>query len=627
MLEYALGYLMDRKPIFPVCFATGKGRCLQHGACKNAGKTPLVAWKRFQTELPTEEEVIRWWGGKTPANIGLATGELSGIVILDTDSGDAWKEALRRGVPNTPSVRTGKPGGCHFHFRHPGVDVTNFAGRLPGVDFRGDGGYAILPPSQHESLIRYRWIEGTQSLEHAEVPEWLMELLKGSTGLQGQESQDHVPLDLEQILRGIPEGQRDEMIWRYACKLRGDDVPQDYAEIMVRQAARVCRPPFNEDDAAEKVRRAYREYQPSVVLEVPEQGASVPGHEAQPSALIELDYPIQTLAELMARPAQEIKELVEGLLFAGRTTWIFSDPNAGKTLTTIALGLHVAAGQPFCGLAVQQGAVLLIEEDSSLEVIKEYVDMLSDIYGFDLENMPFYINTLQGLRVTDARGVALARTAIKAAVERSGETLVLVIWDTTETLVPSDKFSTREFDPFGQCLRATVNDGIANAVLDHTRKSPQQGPKGAAWKAPTEPSALLELLYGARAKSAIADVMIHLSGGLKGAGIRATFCKMRGELPAPVDLQFLPDTGFTVSPAQRTTRTPTEQKIIKWLNSQPVDWYLLAEIVAGAEVTQRSGERALSAMKQRRLVHRDDSRATKSGALYRLNSLPDVSFS
>lgn len=622
MLEYALGYLMDRKPIFPVCFAVSKGRCLQHGVCKNAGKTPLVAWKRYQTELPTEEDVTRWWGGNTPANIGMATGELSGIVILDTDSGDAWKEALRRGVPHTPSVRTGKPGGCHFHFKHPGIDASNFAGRLPGIDFRGDGGYAMLPPSQHENGIRYRWIEGTQSQPHAEVPEWVMALLTGSAGTDGTVNQDRVPLDLDQILRGIPEGQRDDTIWRYACKLRGDNVPMDYAEVMVRQAARACRPPFNEDTAAEKVRRAYREYQPSIVLEAPE-----PVQQAAPSPPTELDYPIQTLAELMARPTQEIRELVEGLLFAGRTTWIFSDPNAGKTLTTIALGLHIAAGLPFCGLAVEQGAVLLIEEDSSLEVIKEYVDMLSDIYGFNLDTLPFYINTLQGLRVTDARGVALARLAIKAAVERSGETLVLVIWDTTETLVPSDKFSTREFDPFGQCLRATVNDGIANAVLDHTRKSPQQGAKGAAWKAPTDPPSLLELLYGARAKSAIADVMIHLGGGLKGAGIRATFCKMRGELPAPVDLQFLPDTGFSVSPTQRTTRTPTEQKIVKWLNGQPVEWYLLAEIVEGAAVTQRSGERALSAMKQRRLVQRDDTRADKNGSRYRLNAVPDARFS
>jgi hypothetical protein len=632
MLEYALGYLMDRRPIFPVCFATGKGRCLQHGACSNPGKLPLVAWKRYQTELPTEADVARWWGGKTQANIGMATGDLSGVVVLDTDSGDAWKEALRRGIPNTPSVRTGKPGGCHFHFQHPGVDVSNFAGKLAGIDFRGDGGYVLLPPSQHASGPRYRWIEGTQSLEHATVPDWLMELLAANPGVNGTASGEHAPLDLDLILRGVPEGQRDETIWRYACKLRGDDVPLQYAETMVRQAARLCRPPFNEDAAAEKVRRAYRGYQPSVVLEVPEGGLSAPGHEpvkvilADPEPT-ELDYPIQTLAELMARPVQEIRELVEGLLFAGRTTWIFSDPNAGKTITALALGLHIAAGVPFCGLEVQQGAVLLLEEDSSLEVIKEYVDMLSDIYGFDLDTMPFYINTLQGLRVTDARGIAMARLAIKAAVDRSEETLVLVIWDTTETLVPSDKFSTREFDPFGQCLRATVNDGIANAVLDHTRKPPQQGVKGAAWKPPTDPASLLELLYGSRAKSAIADVMIHLGGGLKGTGIRATFCKMRGELPAPVDIQFQPDTGFTVSPMQRETRTPTEQKIVKWLNSQPVDWYLLAEIIEGSAVPHRSGVRALIALRQRRLVQRDDSRGDKSGARYRLNSVPDASFS
>lgn len=628
MLEYALGYLMDRWPIFPVCFATGKGRCIQHGACTNAGKRPLVEWKRYQTELPTDADVARWWGGNAQANIGMATGELSGVVVLDADSGEAWKEILRRGPTNTPSVRTGKPGGVHFHFRHPGVDVSNFAGKLAGIDFRGDGGYVLLPPSQHASGPRYRWIEGTQSLDHAAVPGWLMELLTATPSANGTASQgDYTPLDLDLILRGVPEGQRDETIWRYACKLRGDDVPIQYAETMVRQAARLCRPPFSEDAAAEKVRRAYREYQPSVVLEVPEGGLSAPGHEAKTDvAPAELDYPTQTLWELMQRPTPEIKELVEGILFAGRTTWMFSDPNTGKTIFALALGMHIAAGKPFCGLEVQQGSVLLIEEDSSLDVINGYVTMLSEVYGFDMPSMPFRINTVQNLRIIDVRGLATARLAIKSAAEKLGGSLALVIWDTTETLVPSEKFSTREFDLFGQCLRSTVNEGTANLVIDHTRKAPHQGAKGAAWKIPTDPSALLELLYGARAKSAIADVMLHIGGRLEG-GIHATFCKMRGELPAPLDIQFQPDTGFTVSPVQRTTRTPTEQKIVKWLNGMPIDWYLLADIIEGAGVTHRSGVRALIAMKQRRLVQRDDSRATKDGAMYRLNALPETSFS
>lgn len=374
---------------------------------------------------------------------------------------------------------------------------------------------------------------------------------------------------------------------------------------------------------------------PSFTFELPPEGIWLPGHEprqsvGQASGQVNPGpetpapaYPIQTLAELMARPIHEAAPLVEGLLWANRTHWWFSDPNVGKTLVLLAAGLHMAAGQPFCGLPVRQGAVLLIEEDSSLSVIAEYTDMLCDIYGFDLDALPFYVNVVQGLRLLSAEGRLLALQAIASCPQKP----CLVIWDTAERLVPSDKFNTRELDQFGQALQANVNDGIANAVVDHTTKHPPAGPKGAPYKPPTEPAELLNLLYGARAKSAISDVMTYFGGTLKGGNVKGVFCKMRGELPTPIDIQFQPDTGFTIQAAPRSTRTPTEQKIVQWLNHHAVNWYPMAEIIAGAEVQERTGRRALVALKGRRIVERDESKADKQGAFYRLAAGPEVAFS
>ena len=371
---------------------------------------------------------------------------------------------------------------------------------------------------------------------------------------------------------------------------------------------------------------------PRVEIELPPGGISLPGHESKRAGGTvngtvnepgtEVVYPIQTLAQLMAKPMVEAEQLVEGLLWAARTHWWFSDPNVGKTLVLLGLGLHIAAGRAFCGLQVKQGAVLLIEEDSSLSVLTDYVDMLCGIYDFDLDSLPFYINEIQGLRITNADGRAVALQAIRACPGP----LSLIVWDTAERLVPSDTFTSRELDQFGQLLQWTVNQGISNAVVDHTKKPPAPV-KGAKPKPPTEPTELVNLLYGARAKGAISDVMTHFGGGLKSGNVKATFCKMRGELPSPLDIQFQPDTGFTIQAPPRATRTPTEQKIVKWLNSRPVDWYLLADIIAGAEVAERSGKRAVIALKERRLIEKDESRADRDGAMYRLRAAPEAVFS
>jgi hypothetical protein len=372
---------------------------------------------------------------------------------------------------------------------------------------------------------------------------------------------------------------------------------------------------------------------PPIEIELPPGGISVPGYvekrrngtvveqRAASESSSEAVYPIQTLAQLMSKPMVEAEQLVEGLLWAGRTHWWFSDPNVGKTLILLAMGLHISAGRSFCGLQVKQGAVLLIEEDSSLSVLTEYVDMLCEIYGFDLESLPFYVNEIQGLRITNVDGRAVALAAIKACPKP----LELIIWDTAERLVPSETFTSRELDQFGQLLQWAVNQGISNTVVDHTKKPPPP-PKGVKPKPITDPAELVNLLYGARAKGAISDVMTHFGGGLKSGNVKATFCKMRGELPASVDIQFQPDTGFTIQAPPRATRTPTEQRIVKWLNSRPVDWYLLGDIIAGADVTERSGKRAVIALKGRRLIEKDEERSDRSGAMYRLRAAPEAVF-
>lgn len=100
--------------------------------------------------------------------IGMPTGEASGFDILDVDprhNGHLWLMAHAERLPRTQVHRT-RGGGIHLIFRHhPGI--RNSASRIaPGIDVRGCGGYAVIPPSQGYSILL--------RAEVAFWPEWLL---------------------------------------------------------------------------------------------------------------------------------------------------------------------------------------------------------------------------------------------------------------------------------------------------------------------------------------------------------------------------------------------------------------------------------------------------------------------
>ncbi len=93
------------------------------------------------------------------ANVAIATGAISGLVVIDIDGPDGEASlATLPPMPETRIVQTGR--GRHLYFAHPGGAVPNSAGKLgKGIDVRGDSGYVVAPPSRH--LIRpYEVIRG-----------------------------------------------------------------------------------------------------------------------------------------------------------------------------------------------------------------------------------------------------------------------------------------------------------------------------------------------------------------------------------------------------------------------------------------------------------------------------------
>jgi hypothetical protein len=127
---------------------------------------PKRTWQPYQARLPTEDEVTGWWQMCSNANIGIVTGEISGIIVLDLDGPEV---AQHREIPTTPISLTGN--GMHIFFRYTGT--RSF--RRAGMDLKADGGYVVAPPSVHPSGRRYEWQLGP-FIEPANLPDWLMEM-------------------------------------------------------------------------------------------------------------------------------------------------------------------------------------------------------------------------------------------------------------------------------------------------------------------------------------------------------------------------------------------------------------------------------------------------------------------
>lgn len=158
----ALRYAEHGWPVVPLHTPTAVDVCsCPHGPdCGSPGKHPRT--RTGLAEATTDLEVVDgWWRRWPDANIGVATGEVSGLVALDVDlpHGPRSLERLEQTVgpvPATCTQRTGS-GGSQLLFAHPGGQVRNRVAVRPGLDVRGDGGYIVVPPSLHASGDRYVW--------------------------------------------------------------------------------------------------------------------------------------------------------------------------------------------------------------------------------------------------------------------------------------------------------------------------------------------------------------------------------------------------------------------------------------------------------------------------------------
>lgn len=195
LLEAALAYAARGWPVFPcnprvdppdTPSKQRKSKApLVPGPDKDANDKPIPHTGGLWRASTDPEQIRAWWAKFPKALIGMPTGARSGVFVIDLDPKDAPLETVLRTLhdavgplPQGPRTET-QSGGLHIWFKLPdeGAIPKNSAGRLERIDWRGDGGYVIVPPSTMADGKAYRWLVSPDDLAFPEAPLELLDLV------------------------------------------------------------------------------------------------------------------------------------------------------------------------------------------------------------------------------------------------------------------------------------------------------------------------------------------------------------------------------------------------------------------------------------------------------------------
>ncbi len=453
LADAALDYLACGWGVIPL-HSVREGRCsCAYPDCSSPGKHPRIQWEPYKTCVPTVDEVRSWWKRWPEANIGIVTGAVSGLLVLDVD-GEQGRETLRdlklRTCP-TVIAKTGG-GGWHYFYRHPGGNHPNTTGKIgPKVDSRGDGGYVVAAPSSHKSGNRYEWATSPADCPLADPPPWLSEVNKPDGG-----TAKAVPLPEQ-----IPKGQRETWLTSLAGSMRQRGASEEtmLAAIRVENANR-CEPPLP-DQQVRKIASSVVRYDPgqrssifagkkAVTDEASEEGTDQPPEPR-----------FRTASELRSIASERPEWLVENLVAKGCVTFLAGKVKAGKTTFAVALCGAVVRGESFLGYPANRAGVLYLTEERA----PTFRANLERAGVLDAEGFALLLHHEAGELTWPEMVVAAADHAVKI-----GAALLVVDTLSHWAGVQDENDSAQAIEAM-RSLQIAAAGGLAVLVVAHGRKS------------------------------------------------------------------------------------------------------------------------------------------------------------
>ena len=445
LLAAARAYARRGWAVLPLYEPDREGGCsCRRSGCTSAGKHPRTP--NGVHDATTDDDTIRrWWTRWPAANIGVATGERSGVVVLDVDPrhGGAValeeREATYGRLPSTPSVSTG--GGGYHHVFSLTEDVAASRELAPGLELKANGAYVVAPPSLHSSGRTYRWErdEGPHEVPLAQPPTWLS--APALVAALGSSDRDH-----------FREGERNDHLFRIACLLRRLGLDQQVIEEHVQHTnAGLCRPPLPGTEVHQIAASAAR-YALEQELEAAHVLTSHPDK-----------FKLHTINDLMALPPPQW--LIRGVMEEGTLAVLYGPSGGGKTFVALDWALSLATGSQWHGLFVKQGPVVYIAAEGGAG-IKKRVRAWLNREGLTDDPPAFFI--LEAPQLRDVEDVVLLLRRIR---ERTRQPSLIVIDTFAASAVGADENTARDVGEWIAAARRIQREtGATVMAVHHTGK-------------------------------------------------------------------------------------------------------------------------------------------------------------
>ena len=211
-------------------------------------KNPMVrGWPDLAT---TDPKLIRQWAAEHPGcNFYLVMGH--GFVCIDVDNREVLSELEERGLMIPDTLAHGSPRGGHFIFKTPpGVEIHSSAGKINRhVDVKGYRSHIPCPGSIREDGSTY---VPMRDADVAMLPEpWLEAMIAiGSVDRDGKRIPPTARAKSRRKAapRDVPEGQRNDALFRLGAGMRRGGLEQDEIEAALLERNSKFSSPLSEQE-------------------------------------------------------------------------------------------------------------------------------------------------------------------------------------------------------------------------------------------------------------------------------------------------------------------------------------------------------------------------------------------
>lgn len=317
----------------------------------------MTNWLQYTKTRAPKAMVDSWFTNLAGAGIGVVTGRISNMVVLDVEHDCPYPiEELLKRYPTQMIAKSGG-GGFHLFYLYP-TNQTRVANRVrifEGADLRADGGFIVLPPTMHPSGNRYEWVKRGPL---GAFPMAFLEL----------QAQPRVQGDgwITEALRGVSEGGRNDACARLAGYFFKKGMNADIVEALLLDWNERNEPPLPVHEVRTTIKSIERSHvtggnQFTQVQFTDDRAAATPEQEQSSFSVMRMtDY-------VKGYGGEGVSWLVDDWLPDKSITFLVSPPESYKTWLLLDLAVSVAAGVPFLGKyqVNNPGPTLIIQQEDS----------------------------------------------------------------------------------------------------------------------------------------------------------------------------------------------------------------------------------------------------------------------